>query len=220
MYLFRKFLLQQVKLNLYIFGSFAFLIDFCNAHFKIHAGLQCPQNLIRRTEYALEQLKFLRQQFIDTFVSGVFLIQEINDNDIIFLPISVATSNTLLNTLRIPRQIVVDHKAAELQIDTLCGGFCSNQDAGTVTEFLNHGSFHVRLFGTGNQTIVFMAFLPLGINALGSFIVIQTIQKDHLPFISMVGQKIEQIGLSSSGFGKYYSFLLSPKFLHFLESLL
>ena len=40
---------------------------------------------------------------------------------IVFLPVSVAASNTLLNTLRIPRKVIVDDQAAKLQVDSLCG---------------------------------------------------------------------------------------------------
>ena len=54
------------------------------------------------------------------------LIDKINNDHIVFLPITVAASYALLNTLRVPRQVVVDNDIAKLQVDTFGGGFCSD----------------------------------------------------------------------------------------------
>ena len=106
--------MQGIKFTLYIFGGFALLVYLGDFPFKIHTGFQSAENLIRGTEHAIKQSEFLGEQFIDTLVGCVLSVQEIDNNNIVFLPVSMAASDALLNALRIPRKVIVDNQAAKL----------------------------------------------------------------------------------------------------------
>ena len=51
----------------------------------------------------------------------------------------MAAANALLDTLRVPREVVVDDKIAELEIDTFSGGFGGNHDARFFAEVIDQG---------------------------------------------------------------------------------
>jgi hypothetical protein len=44
----------------------------------------------------------------------------------------VAAANALFDTLRVPRQVVVDDERAELQVDALGGGLGGDHDVGAL----------------------------------------------------------------------------------------
>src|SRR2546427_12526143 len=53
------------------------------------------------------------------------------------LPVAVATSNSLFDALRIPRQIVVHHQRAELKIDAFRARFGGYHNAALFTEIIH-----------------------------------------------------------------------------------
>jgi hypothetical protein len=62
-------------------------------------------------------------------MSFVVARDEVNDRDVALLAISMTTPDALLDALRIPGQIVVDNRIAELQVKAFRAGFCAYQDS-------------------------------------------------------------------------------------------
>ena len=70
-------------------------------------------------------------------VGGIVLVQEVHNNNIMFLAVTVATTNSLFNALWIPRKVIVNDHGTELQVDPLGGGFGGDHDFGTVTKVVH-----------------------------------------------------------------------------------
>src|SRR3989344_3151705 len=138
-----QFMLELVELKLNLFRCTTFLVYRSNALLEIHARFHGAQYLIAGAEYAIEQAEFLIQELIDTHVGGAALVEEVHHHHVELLPVTVAASNALFNTLGIPRQIVVDYQVAELQVDALGGGFGRDQNRRLVTEILHQRGAHV-----------------------------------------------------------------------------
>ncbi len=109
-----QFFLQLVKLMLYLACCLAGLVYFGDALLEIHAGFDRAKHLIRGAKQAAEQTEFLVEQFINTYIGGILLVEEVDNHHVIFLPIPMAATDALLNALRVPRQVVVHYQAAEL----------------------------------------------------------------------------------------------------------
>ena len=65
---------------------------------------------------------------------------EVYDLDLVFLPVAVDTAHTLLKTVGIPRQIPVDHDAAELKVDSLAGRIGCDHELCIATELFFGGN--------------------------------------------------------------------------------
>ena len=61
-----------------------------------------------------------------------------------FLTVAMAAADALLDTLRVPRQIIIDHQGTELQIDALRPGLGGNHDAALLAEVIDQRRAHVR----------------------------------------------------------------------------
>jgi len=55
----------------------------------------------------------------------------------------MASTDTLFNTLGIPRQIVVNNKRAELKINTFRTGFSGDHDSAQFAEVINQSRTHI-----------------------------------------------------------------------------
>ena len=74
------------------------------------------QHGIGGIEHLAEQIQLLAQNFESQPLRFVIAGSEIDDGNVALLPITMAAPNTLLDPLRIPRQIVVDDRLAKLQV--------------------------------------------------------------------------------------------------------
>src|SRR6185369_242227 len=104
------------------------LINVGYALLEIYAGTNRAEDFITRTKHALEKLKLLRKQFIDSLVSFVLSIQEVDDHYVVLLSVAMTTANALLDPLRIPRQVVIHHQRTELKINSFGARFGRNHD--------------------------------------------------------------------------------------------
>lgn len=57
------------------------------------------------------------QELINTLISGILLIQKVDNYPIELLAVSVASAASLLDAMGVPRQVVIDHQVAKLEID-------------------------------------------------------------------------------------------------------
>ena len=138
-----QFFLEVVKFRVDLFGRAAGIVDLRDALFKIDARLDGSQNFVAGSKNTVEELEFFEKELIDALIGSVGFVKEINDNDIVFLAVTVATSDALLDTLRIPREIVVDDQRAELQVHSFRGGLRGNHDGGFVAEVIHNRSAFV-----------------------------------------------------------------------------
>ena len=160
------------------------LIDLGNPAFNVNTGFQGAKHLIAGTKNTIEKVKLFSQQLIDTLISCVFLIQEVNHYHIMFLAVAMAAADPLFDPLGVPGEIVVDHQRAELKIHSLCCSFRGDQNRGAVAKFFDDRRFDIHRLASRDDIFSFMAFQPLLIDQLGSVILIGTIENDNFPFIA------------------------------------
>src|SRR5207245_1163979 len=86
----------------------ALLVDRGNPLLEVHAGFDGAEDLVARAEHALEQLEFFRKKLEHSLVGRVLFVQEVHDDDVVLLAISVAAADTLFDPLRIPGKVIVD----------------------------------------------------------------------------------------------------------------
>jgi hypothetical protein len=106
----------------------ATVINLGDALFKVDPAFDLPQDLVRGTEHAVEQMELVLQQLQHTLVGCVTLVQEVDDHHVKALAVAVAAADALLHALRVPGQVVVDDERAELQVDALGRGLGSDED--------------------------------------------------------------------------------------------
>ena len=99
----------------------------------------------------------------------------------------MAAADALLGALRVPRQVIVDDDAAELQVNAFRSGFCTDEDAGFVFEFFYYGCFDVCSTGTRNGAVICMTLFPATINFFGNAVVVYPIEKYDFSFIAIMG---------------------------------
>ena len=59
---------------------------------------------------------------------------EIEDQAVLFLAVTVDAAHALLQPHRVPRDVVVDHQPAELQVDAFARGFGGDEDLAGLAE--------------------------------------------------------------------------------------
>ena len=94
--------LKTIECFIDFFFSSTLLIDFPNASFKVDS-VCLTKNFIRSAEYIIKKIEFLVKDIEYTHICVIPDIYEVDNNNIMFLTITVATTNALFNSLRIPR---------------------------------------------------------------------------------------------------------------------
>ena len=77
------------------------------------------QNHIRCTEHRPEELELLPEDLVGETLCGVVLGEEVDDGHIARLTVSMASTDALLDPLRVPWEVVVDQRVGELEVQTL-----------------------------------------------------------------------------------------------------
>src|SRR5258708_7895987 len=103
-------------------------------------------------------MEFFREQFVNTLVSRVLTIEEIDNNDVVLLAIAMATANALLDTLWVPRQIVINNERTKLKVDAFRACLGCNHDASFFAEIIYQRGTHVGSFRTANTVGSLMPF--------------------------------------------------------------
>jgi len=133
-----QFLLQLFKRRAdFGFGA-AFLVNQPYAFFKVHA-VDLAKDFVGSAEHLAEQLEFVVKQAENAHIGIISLIDEVDDDNVALLPVAVAAAYALLDPLRIPGQVVIHDKRAELKVKALGGGFRSDHDFRRVPEIVNDG---------------------------------------------------------------------------------
>ena len=104
------------------------LVDVEDAPLEVDAAPERAQDLVRGAEDAVEERELLRQQVVEPRVGGVLPVEEVQHQHVALLAVAVAAADALLDPLRVPRQVVVDHQVAELEVEPLGAGLGHEQD--------------------------------------------------------------------------------------------
>ena len=74
------------------------------------------EHFVARAEHPLEEPELLREQLVNALVGRVVSIEEVDDQHVVLLPVTVAAPNPLLDALRIPREVVVHDDRTVLKV--------------------------------------------------------------------------------------------------------
>jgi hypothetical protein len=212
-----QFQLQLVEGSFDLLVFTASLVNSGDAFFEINARFDCAKYLVASSENAFEQSELLRQQFVDAAISFVLPIQKIHHHDVVFLAVSMRSANSLLDPLRIPRQIVIYDERAKLKVDSFGSRFGGDHDAAVFAKIINECRPHVRAFGAGYTIGASVSLDPVPINLLGSLVSVRPIEKNDAFAEWAVAKDSQQIVLSSSALRKNNRFLFGPDFGGLLE---
>ena len=100
--LFIHLCLQLAECGFDLLRGPAFLVDGENALFEIDPRFDGAEHFVGRTEDAAEKAELLGQQFQHAAVSFVALVEEVDDDHVVFLAITMAAADSLLDSLRVP----------------------------------------------------------------------------------------------------------------------
>src|SRR5690554_6196461 len=131
----------------------------------------------------------------------------------------MAAPDALLYSLRVPGQIIIDDKAAELKVHALCCGFGGNEYFCIVPEVIDNRCAPVNCRATGNLIRTFVTREPALVNRLRSAGIIGTTECGDLTEVAMTLQVLEQIILGSPALCEDNSLTLRPHFRHVAEAL-
>ena len=151
-------------------------------------------------------------------IGGVALVEKVDDHYIELLPITMAATNALLDTLRVPRQVVVDDEIAELQVDTFRCSFSGNENLCFIAEVIDKCRAAVDGRAAGDTITALMVLQPALINTGGCPASIRTTEGDQLAVVSMRLQKRSQVILGAARFGEDYCFARRLHAIHVIEA--
>lgn len=151
--------LELFKGIVYLGLRAALLIDLPDTPFKID-GVCLTENVVGCAEDVVKQMELILQQIENADVGIIALINEIDNDDVAFLPVTVTAAYSLLDPLRIPRQVIIDDKRTELKVETFRRSFRGDHDLRLVAEVLNERGTLVRRFDAAGLSGVFVAAIP------------------------------------------------------------
>gem|GEM_PF-2460551 len=182
------------------FGFATILVDGGDPPLEIHTGANGSQHFVTGAEYAFEQLELLRQQLIDTGIRLVAAVHEVDHHHIVLLPVTVAATDALFDTLWIPRQVVIDDQRAELEVDAFRACLRGDHDGAALLEVLNQRGAGVSGFGASNAIAAFMPLQPVFVNGLRPGIGVGAVEQHDA--VGCFSQQGKQVILGALGLGE------------------
>ena len=155
---------------------------------------------------------------MDALVGVVAGIEEIDDNNVVLLPVTVTTADALLDALGIPRQVEIDHQRTELHVDALCGRFGGDEDRAGVAKVLDKGSADVDGTRAGDAVGVGIFLQPLVVNGLGCSVVIGPVEEDDFAPVAVFFQVERKGALGAAGFCEDEGALVGAGLRHRFEA--
>src|SRR5579864_4670782 len=104
---FIHFSLERLECGIYLFRRSAFLVYGQDAFFEIDSRFDRAEHFVRGTKYTAKQAELLGQQFQHSAVRFVPLVEEIDDDHVVLLPVTMAAAYTLFYSLRVPGQVKI-----------------------------------------------------------------------------------------------------------------
>ncbi len=143
-------------------------------------------------------MEFLGEEFVNALVCGVFLVEEINHDHVVLLPVAVAATDALLYALGVPREVVVDDERAELEVDTLRSSFGRDHDPAFVAEIVHQCGAHVSGAGAGDVIRALVSGNPPGVNFLRAIIGVAAIEEHDAILPLAVREQAQQVFLGAA----------------------
>ena len=100
------------------------------------------QDVVRRVEHLAEQIELLAQDLERQALRLVVARDEVDDGDVALLAVAMAAPDALLDALRVPRQVVVDDRLAELEVQPLRAGLGADEDLRARAELVHERQPH------------------------------------------------------------------------------
>src|SRR5699024_1865647 len=125
--------------------------------------------------------------------SDVTLIGEVDHHDVVLLAKTVDTANTLLHTLGVPRQVIVDQHGAELKVDTLSGSFRSDHDRPMVPEIIHQGFATIGSWDAGDDVAVLVFRQPVLVDGSGGRRIVLPVEQDKSLAAPRIAQGLSEV---------------------------
>ena len=137
------------------------------------------QDMVGRVEDSTEQIQLLAQNLEGQPMRLIVPGDEVDHGDIPLLAVPMAAPDTLLDALRVPRQIVVDDRLAKLQVQPFCAGLGAYENLRTRAELVHeckpHGDLATRL-GSLRKTGAFL-LLPARERLLRTLVIVDAAEQ-------------------------------------------
>ena len=196
--------LQGVEGGFDLLGLATGVVDLEDALLEVEAAFNATQHFIACTEHTGEQVEFFGEQFQHTLVGLVSGVQEVDDHHVVALAVTVAAANALFDSLRVPRQVVIDDQRAELQVDTFGSRFSGDHDfrAGAVVlaEVVDQRGAAVHLRRAGDAIRAFVLFQPALVDGGGFLVGVGATEQHQFARVAVGGEKAVQVLLRAFGF--------------------
>lgn len=135
---------QSIELKFDLLWRAPLLDDLKNLLLEVDAAGKRAQDFVTGAEDAFEEVELLAQQLVNSLLGLVLQIEHVDHGDVDLLAVAMATSNPLLDPLRVPGQIEVHKQGAELEVDAFGTALGRDQDCFVVTfESLDDRRLHV-----------------------------------------------------------------------------
>jgi len=202
-----EFELELVEGGLDFVRLAAALVDAGDAFLEIHAGLDGSKDLVTRAKDALEELEFFGEQLKDSLVGGVLTVEEVDHDDVVFLAVTMATTDALLDALGVPGEIVIYNEGAELKIDALSTCLSGDHDRAFLAEVVHQCGAHVGGFGAGDSVRTIVALQPASVDFLRAIVGVGAVEQDDTGGPGTLGEYAEQVALGAPRLGENDGFL-------------
>ena len=136
---------------------------------------------------------------MDAHVDRVGLVQEVDDDHIELLAVTVAAAYALLDALRVPRQVIVHDQIAELHVDAFGCRLGRQQYGRLIAEVLDKGRAHVGCRRAGDAVGASVLLLPLLIDLFGERVGVRAVEHHDLARELRVLEDAEQVVLRLPG---------------------
>ena len=93
------------------------------------------------------QAEFLAQQLQNAPISVIALVEKVDDHNVVFLAIAMASTYALFNALGVPRQIVVHDQRAELEVYAFRCGFGCQKNSSLITKMFHERCTNIERAG-------------------------------------------------------------------------
>ena len=95
-----------------------------------YGARQSRQNRLQAADHGLEQADAVSERPVNVGFDRALVVQIDDPNAPMLLAETIDTADVLFHPHGVPRHVVVDQGAAELEVQALCGGFRTQQDIG------------------------------------------------------------------------------------------
>ena len=119
-----------------------------------------------------------------------------------FLAIPVTPSYPLLDSLRIPGQIIIDNQGTKLEVYAFRPCFCCDHDFRLISEAIHQCGPHIRRLWARRSVGPLIFLQPFPVDFLWFPIVVGTIKEHYLALVFRIVEDSFQVFLRSRRFGK------------------